>query len=651
MRHVFPPRNTRTARIETLTGGLDLSLPPERVAPGKLTACRNMWRERGALRTRPGLCLTDAVDGEQGALRIGAGEYRRDGKTGRLFVESHTAGEQTVRRWGVVWEDGTVQAQSTALDAADVHLLCDIGGERVMAFTDEGVAILGGEGGEAYIPTVRINGAGVENTDSVPATAGVLWEEFNLLTSAWRETFTTDGTARYFFLLRRGVEAAITVRYTGAQGVTVTHSLGAGQLIENTERGDGLRLTYQKELGAVGLIGYPNAELRPGAAGFSGNLTVTVRPAEQADGRILGMTRSVWYGGDNSGLAGGTRLFLTGNPACPHLVHWSAVSDPTYFPENNYLYVGVADSGVVAFGRQSDRLILFKPHEIYALRYRSGEGPSAEEVAAGVSPGTEVSAAGFTLAPVHASVGCGAPESVCLCAGRLVFLSAEGAVCRLIGLSAWSETNVQTLSEPIAPQLRLYSNTVRQKACACEYHGRYLLYIGDEIWVLDGGDENYSALSQRAAWYRWDTPGELPAAALCGGGQAACVTAGGSDGYHRRVYLLGGESDSVYDAAAGAYAAVPVPGMFETGLLAGPTPRRRQLCRVQLHCEGRVPSVSCRSEWESRALPPGRRGADGCVCFAPGAGEGTRFGMTVRADAPFAVYDVRIRYRETGWNK
>jgi hypothetical protein len=53
--------------------------------------------------------------------------------------------------------------------------------------------------------------------------------------------------------------------------------------------------------------------------------------------KVFGMTRSIWYGGEASGINGGSRLFLCGNEKNGNLVVWSDVNNPAYFPPTTLL--------------------------------------------------------------------------------------------------------------------------------------------------------------------------------------------------------------------------------------------------------------------------------------------------------------------------
>lgn len=640
MKHLHLAPRAQTVRIEATDTGLQLHLPENGMRAGGLTACRDVYYAQGALRTRPGWNTVESVDAAQGKVFVASGDHVHEGRCGRRLVEKYTdRNGNEVRRRLTVWQDGSIDSETTQVDAEAVQLMTDIGEHKVLVL-ENGKALVYTDGAEqgqsapVYIPTVRIGGSGVESTDSTPAAPGTMLEEFNLLTPSWKETFTTDGKASYFFLIRRGVPAAIEAVYVGADGVEYRHKLEYGQKTETAERGDGLRLTYTEQLGAVGFSGYPDASKRPSASGFSGNLEITVIPEGGADARITGMTQSVWYGGERSGLAGGTRLFLSGNAQLPNLVHWSAVNRPDYFPENNYLYVGSADGAVTAMARQSDRLVVFKEREIYALQYHVGD-ISADAVEQGLSDGIEVQSAHFTLQPIHAGIGCIAPESAVLCAGRIIFLSADGQVCRLGSLAALSETNVQVLSQAVDPLLRQSTMAQRRQACACEYGGNYLLYLDGRILVLCGKDANFSAVSDgKAGWFIWSVPSGQRLLAMLGcGDKAVCIGIGG-DGYLRQTHIL---DDSV-----------SVRGSFQTGLMTPDgAPSRRCVERVWVDFDGKAPHFGLRTEWGAQ---PSRCSVAPCcpAVLVAQPGQAASFGIGAEGDGPWAIRRIYIRYRETG---
>ena len=84
MRYPAMNRNEKyRVEVPQLSGGVNLIDPPERVEDDQLTEAENVWWERGALRTRPGLHKLDT-----GALPAGA--------TGghAVFVSHNAIGER-----------------------------------------------------------------------------------------------------------------------------------------------------------------------------------------------------------------------------------------------------------------------------------------------------------------------------------------------------------------------------------------------------------------------------------------------------------------------------------------------------------------------------------------------------------------------------
>ena len=122
----------------------------------------------------------------------------------------------------------------------------------------------------------------------------------------------------------------IVIERIAADGSLYTWTIPAGT---NATTG----LTYNANVNrAGGYLWFTDSSnaVHPMTAGSTrNNLTITASKASSGDmAKICGMRFNTWYGGDASGLRGGTRLFVSGNPEYPNLVHWSDVNNPLYFP-------------------------------------------------------------------------------------------------------------------------------------------------------------------------------------------------------------------------------------------------------------------------------------------------------------------------------
>lgn len=412
---------------------------------------------------------------------------------------------------------------------------------------------------EPYIPTVMINGAGEEYAADSGASA---YEDYNMLTRAFICTYTTDGVSGTWKLPMEDlssdlpgvsldseaggtmarIELTLFDQDTGAlRTVPITLkvdentgtvlpvdvSLTVGEVgLENTDYTSvKLRVTMKP---ATGIIQFKLYGMSQGEsyidAGLpfvtDNNLKITAwrnRSYEENRLTICRMTRNTWYGGERSGIAGGTRLFVCGNPDKPNLIHWSGLNEALYFPEHNHTYVGDASQAVTAFGKQEDMLIVFKEHELYAAQYAAG---TEEELTFAQSGGVALTnyAAQFPLTPIHAVIGCDCPDTVRLVNNRLVWADSSGQVYMLTAVNQYSERNVRMISRNVREQMKAHGAAVLKTAMAGEYYGYYTLLAGNKMYMLDTQTSAFVSFnyytdedSARKAlpWFVWSFPEEL----------------------------------------------------------------------------------------------------------------------------------------------
>ncbi len=530
------PTLGRTSRyrlsLPPLSGGVDLSSPPHVIADDRLSDALNLWWQDGVLCTRPALCERDTLPALVGATYTATPLYRRTLLHGR-------AGEQ--HQFVLADEDGTLRGRTHTLTGATNVLALPAG--RDVGFDDdcEAVVYVGGDddllrgvyaltsGADllrdaAYVPKVLI--AARPTTTLRRVDSGARQEPFNLLTNRFQCTYTSDGEGLYYWLpdtVTVDPAASCIVRHRDETGASIAHTidyydtdgLGKEQVDLDDKPLDNLALRYDPKHGCFWFVYATGGGVAPvpmGAA--SGNLTLTATRTDRVSlSRIYGMRFGAWFGGTD-GTAGGTRLFLSGNPTCPSLIQWSALNRPTYFPENNFAYVGDASSAVTAFGKQSDLLVIFKEREVYATRYRAGMSYTADDLLAGTVTDTEAAAAVFPITQIHPERGCDCPDTVRLCGERLVWASSDGHVYTLFSGGTYDVRSVRALSAPIEAELAQYG-AERLKAATAERVGdHYLLQIGTAGYALDcrsggfarGGSYASEDTAQAAvAWQVWDT--------------------------------------------------------------------------------------------------------------------------------------------------
>lgn len=517
-----------------LCGGLNARELPFAVADDQLTDCGNLWWRDGVLRTRPALRAAD-VRGSSGRRR-----YSADGLVMRQTDEGVVTGE--VRADGTVrWNSATQAGKAGFRVRYDVSRLdgWDATAEKgdgtlLFLATGQAIAPLSAGGyrpldAQVYVPLAVKDGAPVEEDARMSVQIA---EPLNMLTSAFRASYVPDGVGRFFPLPfgKRLQSQPIEAVLEDPDGFFVHHTIPAGQTDEATARADELRMRYSPTQHCLFFVsGKTGAITAPPVAGASNSLVVTMyADGEGANAAIIGGMRfGCWFGGESSGLRGGTRLFVAGNPLCPHRIYWSDAERPLYFPKDNFLTVGDAGQAVTALDKQEDMLVIFKEHELYALTYRAR--------AATADPGSR-----FPLAVLHSEIGCDCPDTVRLCRNRLVWLTGEGVVYTLISGNVYSQSNVRAVSGAIAPLLKQKGSRQCTEASAGYYDGCYCLLVGTELMLMDGDSTAFTRTSGDPPWYRWNFDAAVfPERLLVRSGALLLIDVAG------RSYTFGGTTDRV----------------------------------------------------------------------------------------------------------
>lgn len=561
--------------IPRLNGGLNVYDVPNRVADNQLTDCDNLWWYRGALRTRPGLTCSDwreavaythrQVVDERTTLAYGF--YADDGAVKFDAAKLSDAGFSPL---GYLGEPHTVDAEPT--QAADLTAM-GIRARKNDGFgwyylLSNGEIIRPGNSidtpwvdAEPYIPTVLINGVGEEFTGEAEPS---VYEDYNRLTRAFQCHFTTDGTSTTWKLPMKnlatnlpgvdlksevgGVALKIELDVCGKDGAvsTIRKELTLGddrcvksetEPISAEEAGVSadewnsiqVEISFNPATGVVktrlygtGTAQNVSTQPIPGGLPFvtTNNLRITAwrgREYEKDRLTICKMTRGTWYGGDGSGIAGGTRFFVCGNPDEPDLLCWSDKDQPLYFPELNRSRVGDTHSAITALGKQSSLLVVYKEHEIYGMQYLSSDSEDYDFATSGGVAVTSYTAT-FALMPINAGVGCDCPDTVRLTNNRLVWACSDGSVYMLTATNQYSERNVRMISRNVRDAITACGKKTLKNAMAAELEGYYLLIVGHRVFLMNTqtsafGSFSYyddeDAAAKAIPWFTWTLPEHL----------------------------------------------------------------------------------------------------------------------------------------------
>lgn len=681
----LPIRAARTVTIDGLSGGLNTAAR-DTLAANQLHEAANVWWKEGKLRTRPGLSLTAArtaalADAPETGIRIqpfeGSGGAPGVKVAVMRQVTDESAGPVRQIRTGVCRPDGSFTLHSDPLPGTyptdgdcpvTVVDYAAAGGDGSLVFTRDGHIYLppAESGGsytdlraQAYVPLLLRDGRGVceAEADEIPLT-GAFAEDKNLLTGAFRAHFSTDGTADAFRLPLQGLDdAPVTVALT-LGGDDYSFTIPAGSNTSNVQGGFGFTVDRASGLLRCFEDGTGSAKAPP--LGLTDNLRVTATRTEtDADDRVFGMRFGVWFGGEGEGEQGGARLFLSGHPDYPNEVRWSAPDNPLYFPAHGFGRAGDPSSAVTAFGRQGDRLIVFKEHELYALSGTAGR--LAPDPETGIDP--PENAVRFPIEPVHAGVGCDLPRTIRLCGDRLVWATSARRVYMLLTATAYSDTAVRELSGSIASELEDLSASVWKDAFSMTFDGHYLLWLGLSAYLFcyeSPAFERYvyvyddTAAQQKLAWYSWiwpDTLGSTPLLPVSGGDEAALLALAG--GRFLCGYRLEGAQDTAVEDQGGSSLTLAGQEIYvsaETGLLCGDEPCRRGTVRrvwLDLTALSDAPVVV------TYLTPQGAltdtltpvRGEQETVCLSPQLSGARRFGLRVRSTGGLVLGRVDIEWR------
>lgn len=250
------------------------------------------------------------------------------------------------------------------------------------------------------------------------------------------------------------------------------------------------------------------------------NLTIIAPYIANAEekSKIFLMTKTEWFGGASAGLAGGTRLFLCGysgdtdTPEDKALVVWSGLNNPLYFPENSYFYVGNTAEKVTGFGKQSDKLIIFKESETWYTQYYQNTEITASDLINQSVVDIQASMVYFPLTQINPYIGCPYPDTIQLCRNRLVWLGNGGNVYTLVSDNQYNERSIFTVSDMVKPKL---SKETLTDSAACDWNGYYCLSLGDKVYLMDYNSYGYVYVasysktedaSLRIPWYYWELP-------------------------------------------------------------------------------------------------------------------------------------------------
>lgn len=298
----------------------------------------------------------------------------------------------------------------------------------------------------AYVPTILVS--------TPPAGGGTALDDLNLLSPAFKQSFSGNASATIFQLALTGLDAAPPITAV-VNGTTITEGSG---------------LTANRSTGAITFTTAP-------ATGTNNVVITAYKTVAGRANTINNCTGQVIFGGTQD-----TRVFWYGNQSNPANVYASGLYDPSYAPENGFIKVGSDASKVVNMIAQYDSCIIVK-----------GNLQNMQTLAQNVydvliwqmkySFSATTGRASFPILPINNQVDSISRGSMQLIKNAPTWLSSKG-VYQLIGTNVKDERNTQHLSQNIDTSADfnltgLLEFTTLVNSVSVDFDKKYILALQD----------------------------------------------------------------------------------------------------------------------------------------------------------------------------
>ncbi|WP_050613334.1 hypothetical protein [Bacillus testis] len=300
---------------------------------------------------------------------------------------------------------------------------------------------------DPYIPTMFIS--------KDPTGGGTFHEDFNLLGTDFRESFSGNGEDKRFFLSQKGlVSEYIRVQVDGKNiPDTGAFNYNPGQ----------------------GFIDFNTAPPKG-----TNNVIITARkPATDMPNKIKKCRFHTFFGGAND-----SRVFLAGNPDMPDVMFRSGLYDVTYWPENGFYK---SKEKIMGFAKQYDSLIVERTGGKHQVTYQID------------SDGYPT----FPSKPLNDTIGTMAGQSIQIVENNPVSLSKDG-VFMLTSSTVRDERNVSHISANIDDRLLKEPNLDR--AVSVDFDKKYWLALNGNVYMFD-----YAQRSETNPYGEWFIYDNIPA--------------------------------------------------------------------------------------------------------------------------------------------
>lgn len=401
--------------------------------------------------------------------------------------------------------------------------------------------------------------------------------------------------------------------------------------------------------------------------------------------KVFKMTQAEWFGGSAKGINGGAHLFLTGNTAENEgaLVIWSGLNNPLYFSENNYAYVGNKSQKATAFGKQGEKLIIFKENETYYTTYQENDSITGDDLIGPNIIDLVASSVYFPMILINGSIGCDCPDTVQLCRNRLVWAHSCGKVYTLSSENQYSERTIFEVSEMIGPRLKTESEKLK-KATSADFEGYYMLFVENRVYLMSYNSYGYQYVysfsknedaNLKIPWFIWELPlfsygfdfgsYQYPAASVINDRLVliSFYNAEGAENVSMMAFSINPEEKDTFDRAFSEYGdkTAPIESYLQTKIFDFGAPNYRknvETVQLSLGNNGGAPIeiqyiTDSGSEAETIVLSDGDTEPRSAayvtsVTLNPCIKSVVRFGMKLSCKGTLAVDNMSLHYRLLG---
>jgi hypothetical protein len=687
--------------LPDLSGGLNMRDGISEVLDNQLTDCKNVWWKDGLLKTRAAMIqndskinLGDAAEGSAPKIRQHNCYNTVSGIKGQLCSVVYD------NKINFFWNYGkSISAVASIAETPSSYFVCQYA-DTLYCFTNKRVIYKAEiesagwtkvEEKDYYTPLIATSCKKIAKTNASTQEAlanGVMIEGFNILSDYYKMSFNSynpeivteenqSHDMRYHIAesiaKSKYKDKTVTAVYT-KEGVDYTHTVVLSGESNASEEGnigkDGLKMKVWRN--SVSFWD-KDGNIAKISEGGENDLIITapyITSTAEKD-KIFSMKRCEWFGGGTAGLSGGTRLFLCGNTKKGNsdLVVWSGLNNPLYFPENSYFNVGNETGAVTGFGKQSDKLIIFKENETWFTQYAQNTNITAQDLINKNVIDYASSSVYFPLTQINSNIGCLYPDTIQLCCNRLVWLGNNDSVYTLVSDSQYNERSIFSVSEMVSRKIEEIG--VDSKACACDWNGYYCLLLGNNILLMDYNCYGYTHVASyfkqddaniHIPWYSWEINDVQKLAVIGNHLSAVNITDIGGKFYAISYYFnTKGTADKLLDKESGKYITTAISSSFTTKIFDFGLPHRRkniEQINLQIGNNGGVPInlffVTENGTEQSEVIPSGNElnnytaGYIDSRAVFPCIKQVLRFGIKIECKGTLAVDSVILKYRTLG---